>query len=587
LGIWHDARLYTLQALAHLKPDLLGNDIFLRFGSQDNYTLFSPLYAAVISVLGVEPAAALLTFVFHLAFFCAAWLLARRILPTNLVLLAVGLLVALPSYYGGDRVFSYCEDFLTPRLPAEALVLGGLAAAIAQRYRWAAVCMAGAALLHPLIAAAGIALLLCQLIALPRPRLALGLGTAFAGAMVVLTLCTPMGAWIRFDSEWLPLVLDRGSYLFLSNWSLGDWGRASVSLATLAVGLRSLAPSPARNVCIAALITGLCGLALALLGSDLLRLVLITQLQPWRWLWLTSVVAVVLLPAITARCWASGPLGRASVLLLGAVWLFHDEIYVFIVAPLAISAAIAMGRATTPRIARLLLWGAAAVFLFAIAWTLAVNFLFAGFYAEGPGIPDILRWARSLARDGVLATMLLVAAWWVSLRSTSRAAPIVLVVAAAAAVAALLPISLAERTRFAYPQQLYQQFAPWRRLIPPGEEVLWVEGPVPTWLLLERPSYLSSAQTTSTLFSKKAAIEMWARAQALSDFLPGEDLMTWGPSPTRRASPELPTLRSVCASSDVKYIVTRADLHAAPLDVAPPGVPMQYRKLQLYRCAQS
>ena len=119
LGIWHDARLYTLQALAHLKPDLLGNDIFLRFGSQDNYTLFSPLYAAVISLLGVEPAAALLTFVFHVAFFFAAWLLARRILPTNLALLAIGLLVALPSYYGGDRVFSYCEDFLTPRLPAE------------------------------------------------------------------------------------------------------------------------------------------------------------------------------------------------------------------------------------------------------------------------------------------------------------------------------------------------------------------------------------------------------------------------------------------------------------------------------------
>ena len=52
----------TLQALAHLKPDLLSNDIFLRFGSQDNYTLFSPLYAAVISLLGVEPAASLLTF---------------------------------------------------------------------------------------------------------------------------------------------------------------------------------------------------------------------------------------------------------------------------------------------------------------------------------------------------------------------------------------------------------------------------------------------------------------------------------------------------------------------------------------------
>jgi hypothetical protein len=56
-GIFHDAGLYTLQALARLAPASLGQDVFLRFGSQDRYTIFSPIYAAASQVLGTEAAA--------------------------------------------------------------------------------------------------------------------------------------------------------------------------------------------------------------------------------------------------------------------------------------------------------------------------------------------------------------------------------------------------------------------------------------------------------------------------------------------------------------------------------------------------
>jgi len=45
-GIFHDAGLYTLQALARLHPDSLPEDVFLKFGSQDGFTIFSPIYAA-------------------------------------------------------------------------------------------------------------------------------------------------------------------------------------------------------------------------------------------------------------------------------------------------------------------------------------------------------------------------------------------------------------------------------------------------------------------------------------------------------------------------------------------------------------
>src|SRR5256885_8204108 len=48
-GIVHDSALYTLFALAKLHPHTLDNDVFLRFGSQDRYTVFTPLYAGAIA----------------------------------------------------------------------------------------------------------------------------------------------------------------------------------------------------------------------------------------------------------------------------------------------------------------------------------------------------------------------------------------------------------------------------------------------------------------------------------------------------------------------------------------------------------
>ena len=60
-GIFHDANLYTLQALARLHPQSLSQDVFLKFGSQDRFTLFSPIYAAAIRLIGLDHAAALLT----------------------------------------------------------------------------------------------------------------------------------------------------------------------------------------------------------------------------------------------------------------------------------------------------------------------------------------------------------------------------------------------------------------------------------------------------------------------------------------------------------------------------------------------
>jgi hypothetical protein len=52
-GIQHDGLFYAVQALARITPDAYAGDIFFAFGSQDDYSLFSRLYAALIRSLGL------------------------------------------------------------------------------------------------------------------------------------------------------------------------------------------------------------------------------------------------------------------------------------------------------------------------------------------------------------------------------------------------------------------------------------------------------------------------------------------------------------------------------------------------------
>src|SRR5258708_27738720 len=75
-GLTGDGQIYAFQALARLHPQLT-TDLYLQNTSQDRFTIFSPLYAWVIGVYGLENAARLLTVLFTVWFWAAAWSLAR------------------------------------------------------------------------------------------------------------------------------------------------------------------------------------------------------------------------------------------------------------------------------------------------------------------------------------------------------------------------------------------------------------------------------------------------------------------------------------------------------------------------------
>ncbi len=504
LGLFHDSGLYTLQALARLTAGSLNKDVFLQWGSQDRFTLFSPLYAAAARLLGAEAAAAALTLVSQMALLGGAWLLARTLMPARLALYGLAVWVAIPGDYGTGRIFTCIEPFLTPRMAAEALVLAGLAIAFRSKIGPALALMALASLLHPIMAAAGAVALLCL-----KPR-ALVLMAVLA-ALAAVPPIMPESLWGRFDADWLRLVRDRSPYLFLRNWSLDDWARIAVSAATLVVGIAVL-DGRARRLCVAALVAMLGGLALSFIACDELHFVLFTQLQSWRWQWLGTVTAALFLPMILSSQWRAGLGGRTTALVLTAAWLFASNGFAMTAAALAL-ASLAGSRRLKPGEARLVFWGACALLAVAISWRLASNLQFTEAHHLDSTTPSWLRQVKSFVRDGSAPLGLLLLVSWLARRPIpSRALP-VLIAGAALAVAMLLPQTWAAWTRREFAPQRIAQFTAWRERVPPGAQVFWPESPLSAWVLLDRPSYLSVLQTSGLVFSRNTAMELERRAQ--------------------------------------------------------------------------
>jgi hypothetical protein len=584
LGLHHDARLYTLQALARLEPDSLANDVFLRHGSQDRFTIFSPVYALAMRLLGVEAAAAALTLLSQIALCVAAHTLARAVMPPRLALLGVAVLIAIPGDYGAARVFACIEPFLTPRMGAEALVLAGLAAALRGRRAASLVGVGAAACVHPPMAAAGLVALLWLLVVEPRPRRAIALIAALVFSAAVMAFLMPPGEMGRFDSEWLRLVMERNPNLFLGFWQLDDWVRAAIVMVTLTIGARMLPGASGRRLAAAAAICCGAGLLLTWLTCDQWHLVLFTQLQPWRWQWLATVVAALLLAPIVQAGWRTEGVGRVTCVLLPAAWLFGEGVFALaVLATLAGLLIAARLRRWSAAEGRLAFWGGAASLALAVLWRVASNLEFTtAFFLDGR-LPLWFRRTASFCHDGALPVALMVIAWWLGRAPRQhRAALWMFAALAAGGVAILIAPVWNSWTAREFTAQRFAEFAPFRAQIPPGTDVFWPEMPLGTWMLLERPNFLSGFQASGMLFSRAAALEMQRRAQSLADVVPPAEFLGWnsGALGLRLSAQQL---RGACAVVD--YLVTQVDIGRPPLAVvAPPPGASGRDATRLYRC---
>ncbi|HEY2177192.1 MAG TPA: hypothetical protein VGH15_01295 [Caulobacteraceae bacterium] len=506
VGLVHDARLYAIQALNALEPGRFGADLFFKYGSQDQFTLFTPLYKNVVGLIGMAAATLLSEVVGQALWLGGLVVLLRAILRRRREwLLAAAAVVLFYPGYGGMDTFAYGEIFPTPRLFAEGLCMLGLGLALRGRRVAGWPPLLAAAAIHPLMALGPIGVVVFHA-ALSDRRVWLAIAAGLAAALAMTWLGVgPFGrALQQFNGEWLRVVLRRCDFAFLMEWRWWELAQVAASVAVLAVAHRLGDGRERRMILALGAVTGL-GLAATLVGSDVLHNVLITNLQPWRILWLTAVSSNALLAVVILRA----PADRFSrnLFLVVALALAATRVFVGIglvgnVMALIACAVFAMeevrGRALPPA-PRLI-----AVALFSVAAGLILVIV----YFSAKVSPHLLWWLFELTAAFAAAGLLI----GVILRRARRAA--------LAVAAGLLVVGLAGADRID-PWQAYV-FSPPRddglRAFLAGAGTTYWEGELGLellWFRVGAPNYYSCLQGTGAMFYSGTAADYDRRGRIL------------------------------------------------------------------------
>jgi hypothetical protein len=547
-GVAGGASLYGLLALAWTDPGTFGGDLFLRYGSQDSFTVFSPLYGSLVRWIGLLGADIGLLLGAYALWLAGAWLLAHRLargLPGHVAFL---LMCAIEARYGAGSMMSAGENVLTPRPLAEALVMLGLAALLARAWRRGGAALLAALAIHPIMALPGLGA--AFLAAAQQRRVLLWAVPAAAAAVLILALAhvEPFGRLaMRMDGPWLAAVKLHNPGVFVAAFTPPDWASLIADL-TVCGAAAAWTKGSRRTLFIAVSLIAVGGVALTAVGGDLAHDALIIQLQTWRWAWL---LAVVTLPALVVvwlalRRRASGhlacallaaPLVILTPLFRGPAWAWGPAMAMS-VGGCALALLILAGRRPrlSPGVSRALLYVVAALPLAACVTGAAVLWVSVEFWRSHAG-------AAAQVFDFV-PVRLVVFAVAVSLVLVARRR---VGVAAAGAGLMLIAAALAWDARSPWDRYILSG-APPPIALAPHAQILWGAEAGDVWFLLRRPDYVAITQANGLLFNRTTALEWTRREKALWPVLARSDWPRPGPAPTCEDL-ETPTPRELVAAA--------------------------------------
>jgi hypothetical protein len=552
-GISHDNVLYLAQALLRLSPDIYGGDAFFQWGSQDRYTLFSPIYTWLIMHFGLSHANIMLVVLSQGLFLAASFALVRALVPSGFRSLAMVFIVCSIGLYGGRLIFRMAEPFVTPRPLVEVATLVALLLLLSGRRYWALVPLAIGALFHPLVALSGIAYWWIYNLLEDRRwwwLLSLGVIPAAAGLAGIVPFTQ---LFQIFDQQWLQILQEDNVHLFVTQWAHTDWGMVAFDVGVLFIGTR-FAEGVTRHALKAALTTAAATLGVTFLAADVLHNVLLTGLQPWRALWIVHWMAAAALPFVAFRLWNESAAGRlvAALLVFGfitrglsasfaasilAITLFHFRNQLEIKPRLGqlVLCALAVGALAN--------WGA-------IAWR-AYQVEFATY--ANPAVDFALR-----VLPKPLPLLLFAAAMaWFGLNWRRDARP-------AAMIAAVLLVLAGTVWDRRAPFMTYLESAalgshPFSRTVRPDQQVLWYGTVAAPWALMQRRSYYSPPQQAGQIFNRESAIELSRRRRAIATLTLQDticNLMNNLNQGSGSCEPDVETVQQVCREAgNLDYIV--------------------------------
>jgi hypothetical protein len=318
----HDAKLYAVLAAHWMEQTAYAKDPFFLFGSQDDFSIFSPIYGTLIRWLGLDIAAQLVVIAGAILLVIATTSISVKLFSSKWAkLLALMLCAAAAFAYSPGNLLSFRinEEFATARSIAVPLGLAAIALCLHLRYRAGVITAICATLAHPLM---GIWPLLAIISVKLRDRTLLLL--IAAGIAIVACLAwLGMPAMQPLDAEWDRLMRPL-SVVYVETWPTIRLGSFLFWIALLLLAGHHGHPSHRRWYHIVALL-GTAGLLSAQFASYFYPIKLVLQVQPWRAMWLAIFfalfAAVELFEGATHR-------GKTAVLwfILGAlvIYLTHD-----------------------------------------------------------------------------------------------------------------------------------------------------------------------------------------------------------------------------------------------------------------------
>jgi len=599
IGIRHDNVLYAAQSLRRLYPLNFQHDLYFLYGSQDAFSVFSPVYAAAIIALGLPDATLALLIAGYALWIAAASYLLSSLLRGFYFWLGLAMLFLWPADYGPlPRILCLAEGFLTPRLFAEGLGILALGFFVREQWKWGGFAVLLCLALHPLMAEAP---LLAGAFLLARKNwraliAPVALGSAFLAAGIAFGISPLDRLLMNMDAEWYALVIRRTPMVIWSAWQSQEWiSRTAVALCLLLTA-GQLAKGMAAGLFRAAAAVGALGLLASWLGTGVYHNLLLIQIQPWRMLWLTQLCSWIALAWLIAEYWRRGRLLRYLLLCLCMAALTRDSIG----GAVALLAAAALGYYANrpvppwPRWASFAalaaLAGLAGAWLLDVTWSTSTDT--ALFADQGLQSPSVVWMFHAVERGAyaALGTLLLLAVWrWGDSRRAHQH------LAAFAISCGCFSVALAVSWFAAQPQALSSggkravqaEFLP---LIPPSATVYWQDNLALSWSELHRSGYASDIQLAGIAFNRGTAIEGARRMDRIRR-LGGDDalLETFDKQARRRAktgrSPATPAaLHFVCDDPLLDVVILAAPIGNAA--VAQAHDAEHGKTYYLYQCAR-
>lgn len=535
-GIVHDSRLYVAQALRALHPEIFDKDFFFAFGSQDDFSLFSKVFAPMVDLLGPTPATMVAVALSHALWLAGAAALALRLAPDRPSAIAgLAIVAGMPAFYGGWLVFSLGEGFFTSRLPAEGMALWALWALVGRKWGLASALAVTCALFHPLVGLTAFAVGFVFLVLLDVRWIALGLAGMVVISVLAFADVAPFDALARtMDPEWLAVVQQRNIFVFPGRWPAASFAYLAFFIMT-AGAVAALLDGWRRRLVISAIVAALGGLLIAYVGGDLMHNTFVIQVQAWRAIWLLAVVAYLGAGLLMVRLWQLKPDGLALIALIAFAWLLSEFVNNRLGVALgtfACTVAVLRLRNLARPIPAILCKASIGLLYFLVVMLAAYR---------GKIVVDLLEivpgqitfwdaFVRLTEIEGAAAAVMVLtlARCWPEISRKILPVMALLLVVASAAI-------WDRRTEVAIALTAEEPPAAFDRALAPDAQVFWERDVRGTWFLLRRPSYFSSLQGSGVLFHRETAMTFLHHARVLEPLM-GEDMTEW----SHRTDPKAP-----------------------------------------------